>query len=81
LEKEVQELMAPAEAADRTPEATKLDVPAELARRKDRQAKGEPAKRDIEARFEEPRKERPAVVVKNIVSGSDLGEALFRNVV
>ena len=60
LEKEVQELMALAETADRAPETAKLEVPAELARRKDRQAKLEIAKREIEARFEERRKERQA---------------------
>jgi len=60
LEKEVQELMAIAEAADRAPEAAKLNVPVELARRKDRLAKLAHAKEEIEARFEERRKERQA---------------------
>jgi transposase len=60
LEKEVQELMALAETADRAPETQKLEVPAELARRKARQAKLALAKREIEARFEERRKERQA---------------------
>lgn len=60
LEKEVQELMTLAEAADRTPEASTLDVPAELVRRKDRLAKLAGAKKEIEARFEERRKERQA---------------------
>jgi transposase len=50
LEKEVQELMALAESADRAPEAAQLNVPAELARRKDRQAKLAHAKEAIEAR-------------------------------
>jgi len=60
LEKEVQELMALAESADRAPETAQLEVPAELARRKDRQAKLEIAKREIESRFEERRKGRQA---------------------
>lgn len=60
LEKEVQELMALAESADRAPEAVRLDVPAELARRKDRQAKLAQAREAIEARFEERRKEQQA---------------------
>lgn len=58
LEKEVQELMALAESADRAPEAAKLNVPVELARRKDRQAKLARAREAIEARFEERRKEQ-----------------------
>ena len=58
LEKEVQELMALAESADRAPETAKLNVPAELARRKDRQAKLAHAREAIEARFEERRKEQ-----------------------
>lgn len=60
LEVEVQELITLAEAADRTPEAAKLNVPAELARRKDRLEKLALAKQEIEARFEERRKERQA---------------------
>lgn len=58
LEKEVQELMTLAEAADQSPEASTLDVPAELVRRKDRLAKLADAKKEIEARFEARRKER-----------------------
>lgn len=60
LEKEVQELMALAESADRVPEVVRLDVPAELARRKDRQEKLVQAREAIEARFEERRKEQQA---------------------
>ena len=60
LEKEVEELIALAESADRAPEAAKLNVPAELARRKDRQAQLEVAKREIEARFKEREQEQQA---------------------
>ena len=58
LESEVQELLAQAEAADRTPEAERLDIPAEIARREDRKAKLAEAREVIEARFEERRKTR-----------------------
>jgi transposase len=60
LEHEVQELLALAEATDRAPEAAKLDVPAELARRKDRQAQLEAAQQAMEARFKEREQERQA---------------------
>jgi molybdenum-dependent DNA-binding transcriptional regulator ModE len=60
LENEVQELVAMAEAADRSAEAPRLDVPAELVRRQDRLAKLKEAKTEIEARFEICRKERQA---------------------
>jgi hypothetical protein len=60
LEGEVQELLTMAEAADRAPEAARLDVPAELARRKNRLAKLALAKQEIEARFEQRRKEQQA---------------------
>lgn len=60
LEAEVEELMTLAETADRAPEAAKLDVPAELARRKTRLEKLEVAKREIDVRFQEREKERQA---------------------
>jgi len=60
LEEEVQELMVLAESADRAPETAKLDVPAELTRRQDRQAKLKLAKLAIEARFQERAQERQA---------------------
>ena len=53
LEKEVQRLMQKAENADNVPLDDGLTVPDEIARRQDRIAKLEEAKRIIDARFEE----------------------------
>jgi transposase len=58
LEMEVQELIARAEAADRTPVPEALKVPEEIARRQVRQAKLAEARAVIEARFEEKRQEQ-----------------------
>ena len=55
-EREVKELMAQAEAADRAPVPEGLKVPEEIARRQVRKAKLEIARQVIEARFEERRK-------------------------
>ena len=55
LETEVQELIARAEAADRTPVPDELKVPEELVRRQTRLAKLAEARAVIEARFEEKR--------------------------
>lgn len=53
LEMEVQALMAKAEEADNKPLEDGLSVPEEIARRQERKAKLEEAKRVIEARFAE----------------------------
>jgi transposase len=53
LELEVQALMAKAEEADNKPLEDGLNVPEEIARRQERKAKLEEAKRVIEARFAE----------------------------
>ena len=57
LEKEVRALMAKAEEADNKPLEDGLSVPAEMARRQERKAKLEEAKRVIEARFAEKQRE------------------------
>jgi len=62
LEKEVRALTAKAEEADNTPLEDGLSVPAEIARRQERKAKLEEAKRVIEARFAE--KQQAAEVEK-----------------
>jgi len=59
-EREVKELMAQAEAADRSPVPEGLKVPEEIARRQARKAKLETARQVIEARFEERRKAQQA---------------------
>lgn len=59
-EREVKELMAKAEAADRAPVPEGLKVPEEIARRQARKAKLETARQVIEARFEERRKAQQA---------------------
>lgn len=56
LEKEVQALTAKAEEADNKPLEDGLSVPDEIARRQERKAKLEEAKRVIEARFAEKQK-------------------------
>jgi transposase len=60
LEKEVRALTAKAEAADNTPLEDGLSVPQEIARRQERKAKLEEAKRVIEARFAEKQREAEA---------------------
>jgi len=60
LEKEVRALTAKAEEADTKPLADGLSVPAEIARRQERKAKLEEAKRVIEARFAEKQREAEA---------------------
>ena len=62
LEKEVRALTAKAEAADNKPLEDGLSVPEEIARRQERKAKLEEAKRVIEARFAE--KQRAAEAEK-----------------
>jgi hypothetical protein len=57
LEKEVQALTAKAEAADNKPLEDGLSIPAEIARRQERKAKLQEAKRVIEARFAEKQRE------------------------
>lgn len=59
-EREVKELMAQAEAADRAPVPEGLKVPEEIARRQVRKAKLETARQVIEARFEERRQAQQA---------------------
>jgi transposase len=60
LEKEVRALTAKAEEADSKPLEDGLRVPAELARREERKAKLEEAKRVIEARFARKQREEEA---------------------
>jgi len=60
LELEVRALTAKAEAADNTPLEDGLSVPEEIARRQERKAKLEEAKRVIEARFAEKQQEAQA---------------------
>jgi hypothetical protein len=60
LQQEVMALSAKAEAADNTPLEEGLSVPEEIARRQDRKAKLEEAKRVIEERFAQKQKDLAA---------------------
>ncbi len=71
LEGEVQALMALAEAADQAPESAPLQIPAELARRKDRLVKLALARQEIEARFKERQKDRQAEYEAKVAARED----------